>query len=67
MQFTNEMIGYPFRLSKEHRLEARLVDITHIRKKTAAAIDDLKAELDRAIDLAIPADTSRFQPIKVIS
>jgi hypothetical protein len=66
MTFTTDMIGYPYKINKEHRIEAKLVDITHIRKKTALAIEDLRAELDRPIDLSIPRDLSGFQPVKLI-
>jgi hypothetical protein len=65
--FTHEMVGYPFTVGKEGRLDAKRVDITHVKKKTADAIKDIKAELERPIDLSIPSDRSTFQPIKVIS
>jgi hypothetical protein len=67
IQFTTETIGYPYKVNKEHRLEAKLVDITHIKKKTAAAIQDIEAALDRAIDLSVPQDLRDFHPIRLIS
>ena len=61
IKFSTEIIGFPYKLSKEHKLETKTVDLTHITKKTAAAIADLAGELDRSIDLSIPKNASSYQ------
>jgi hypothetical protein len=67
IEFTTDMIGFPYKLSKERSLEAKTVDLSHIKKKAAAAVSDIVDDLDRPIDLSIPKNTQSYRgPFRII-
>jgi hypothetical protein len=53
LDFSIGALGTPYKHTKEYKIDSKTVDIVHIKKKTAEAVDDLIDQSNRPIDLQI--------------
>lgn len=66
IRYAPKTLGTPFTLGKDRKLQKKTVDITHIRKKTAVAVDDIKKMIDQPIDLSVPPNLTGVLPDALI-
>lgn len=59
------VLGTPYKTNKQGNPEAKTVDMVHIKKKTASAVDDMIAAAERPIDLSIPEKSGYLPDILV--